>query len=125
MYLSAAVIQEGIWTGRTLIAMDYESFDPTLLQKEPRQKQVMFRGFIELMHASMAEIRNFREGTIWLTDMTEMGWKHFDRQLEQDAADFYQDGYPLKMKELGMVDPPWIVRVILAICRLFIKKKLM
>ena len=38
-------------------------------------------------------------------------------------AGLYQDGYPLKLKAMVMVDAPWIMTAILKICRLFLKKK--
>ena len=56
--------------------------------------------------------------------MSTFGWKNFDSELEKKFAGMYQDCYPFKFKLMLMVNPPWYLSTMIAIVKVFIKKKL-
>ena len=56
--------------------------------------------------------------------MTTFGWKNFDSEFEKKFAGLYQNCYPLKIKYMLLINPPWYLSTMMAIVKLFIKKKL-
>eukprot|EP00008_Paramoeba_atlantica_P014830 CAMPEP_0201479386 /NCGR_PEP_ID=MMETSP0151_2-20130828/4091_1 /ASSEMBLY_ACC=CAM_ASM_000257 /TAXON_ID=200890 /ORGANISM="Paramoeba atlantica, Strain 621/1 / CCAP 1560/9" /LENGTH=376 /DNA_ID=CAMNT_0047860859 /DNA_START=209 /DNA_END=1339 /DNA_ORIENTATION=+ len=66
-----------------------------------------------------------RMGVMMIVDLDGMGWKHFNAEFEKAASEIYQDTFPMRWGMMGMVNPPFIVKAILPIMRVFLKKKIM
>ena len=57
-----------------------------------------------------------------------MKWKALLREvedLEKKMAEVYQDTFPLRYGRFCMLKPPFIIRAVMQLMRLFLKKKLM
>jgi len=66
-----------------------------------------------------------RNGIVTLQDLAECGWKHFDTSLQQKMMGALNDNFPLRMKQMYLLNPPSFLKVLLKIAKLFMKKKMM
>jgi len=90
-----------------------------------RNRSTFYRAFWHMMNACMAQIRNVRAGAQYIFNFSNFGWGNFDPKMEKQMSNLYQDGYPMKMSLALLVDSPWYIKMVLNVCRLFLKKKLM
>ena len=59
-----------------------------------------------------------------ITQCKGMGWKNFSLELEHRAAVLYQDAIPCRFAAMPCVNAGPILRAMLALCKVFLKKKL-
>ena len=65
-----------------------------------------------------------REGLIFVCDCSNIGWKNFDIQLEKIGMKLMQDAYPLRIAGFYMLDAPFLLNVLIKICKPFLSKKM-
>jgi hypothetical protein len=66
-----------------------------------------------------------RVGVIMIGDLEGMGWRHYNHTAEQVAAQVYQDTFPMRWGMMVLMNPPFIIKAILGLMRVFLKKKIM
>jgi len=66
-----------------------------------------------------------REGVIIVQDMSGFSWKNFDTRFERHIAEAMQDHFPQRVKKILLLNPPVILRAVLAVLRVIMKKKMM
>lgn len=108
--------------GRSSSFMDSGRFDPKSL--DPKKFHLLIKLFFMYMDLLTSTISLTRNGTVFISDMSNFGWKNFDQTLEKKFSGLYQDCYPIKFARMLMVNPPWYMSAILAIMKLFLKKKI-
>ena len=59
-----------------------------------------------------------------ITQCRGMGWKNFSFELEKRAAVLYQDAIPCRFDMMLMVNGGYLIRMMVALCKVFLKKKL-
>jgi hypothetical protein len=67
----------------------------------------------------------FRNGYMVVQDFTGYSWKHFDMGLQKAMGAIFQDNFPITRRKCLVINPPTIFKALLAVFKLFIKKKLM
>merc|ERR1719461_1469408 len=72
-----------------------------------------------------ADLNCVRKGMIQVGTLKGAGWKNFSMAIEKKAAPLYQDAIPIKFRKFYMAETPFVFRMIINICKVFIKKKVM
>jgi len=67
----------------------------------------------------------FRNGFVFVQDYQDYGWKNFDIKFQQALTTVLQDTFPILLKKILLINPPTILKAIIAICKVFMKKKIM
>eukprot|EP01116_Phalansterium_solitarium_P006612 TRINITY_DN18938_c0_g1_i1.p1 TRINITY_DN18938_c0_g1~~TRINITY_DN18938_c0_g1_i1.p1 ORF type:complete len:291 (+),score=112.51 TRINITY_DN18938_c0_g1_i1:88-960(+) len=66
----------------------------------------------------------FRDGIIVIESIHGVSMSSYDMKNGKALMSAFQDHFPLRIKLIVVVDPPGIVRALMAIARIFLKKKL-
>jgi hypothetical protein len=69
------------------------------------------------------DITSIREGIVMIADCEGVGWKNLSSQMEKHAAHLYQDAYPIRIKEMATLKPPSVFKVMCALCKPFLSKR--
>ncbi len=109
--------------GRSRVGFDYGKFDPTKVYEAKDWKQ-MVRLMTTLMDSLSADFDDIRTGSVFLLDVSELGWANFSADVERKMAGLYQDAYPIKIKRMVLLDSPFIIWAVLKVISLFLKQKL-
>jgi len=99
-------------------------FDPSLIKTEQDWRYVVKTITLNL-HAANPTISHVRNGIANIAKMTGVGFKNISPSVERKMSAVYQDAFPVRIKEIYMVDPPSILHWILKVASLFLKKKIM
>mmetsp|Transcript_6737 Transcript_6737/g.17243 ORF Transcript_6737/g.17243 Transcript_6737/m.17243 type:complete len:261 (-) Transcript_6737:51-833(-) len=110
--------------GRVAIFMDYSAFLPGAI-KSPTEWKFVLKAFFNLFDCVAATIEDVRQGCCFVAFCKGMGFNNFSLEMEKKFSEVYQDGYPLKFKQITMVDPPSIISAMINLCKVFLSKKLM
>eukprot|EP00294_Goniomonas_avonlea_P003833 CAMPEP_0114540142 /NCGR_PEP_ID=MMETSP0114-20121206/608_1 /TAXON_ID=31324 /ORGANISM="Goniomonas sp, Strain m" /LENGTH=263 /DNA_ID=CAMNT_0001724281 /DNA_START=59 /DNA_END=850 /DNA_ORIENTATION=- len=109
--------------GRQSVYMDYGEFDPAHFESE-ESFRFLFKGLLEWISALAPTLADVRNGSVWICNCKTLGWKNFSLEMEKKFSVVYQDGMPLKIKAMYMVDSGTIITQIIKLCKVFLKKKL-
>lgn len=66
----------------------------------------------------------FRDGMTVIEDIHGAGLANFDMKMSKEISSVFQDRFPMRIKLIIVVDPPTIVRIMIAFARLFVKAKI-
>jgi hypothetical protein len=108
--------------GRYVTTWNYNAFLPAAYQN-PEDWKACFSAFYYLFDAMQPDIASIREGIVMIADCEGVGWKNFSLKMEKQAAHLYQDAYPIRIKEMTMLNPPSVFKVIYALCKPFLSKR--
>merc|ERR1719461_2391889 len=72
-----------------------------------------------------ADLNCVRKGMIQVGSLKGAGWKNFSMAIEKKAAPLYQEAIPIKFRKMYMAETPFVFRMIINLCKVFMKKKLM
>jgi len=67
----------------------------------------------------------YRNGMLTVHNFAGYGWRHFDMKRQKAIGEIMQGAFPFMMKKMVVLNPPTILKAIMAICRLFIKQKIL
>ena len=106
MILAAAHNSDGVgvWL------MRYRDFVPADF-KGVEEWRSFTKLFVSIMDALMCDLDAVRSGLLMVCDCAGMGWSNFDRELEERGTEIFQDGYPMKIHGMILVDSPWWMKV--------------
>lgn len=108
--------------GRYVVTMDYKCFEPAKFES-PEDWKVLFAGFYYMMEASQPDISSIREGTAMICESKGIAWKNFSLEIEKRGAALYQDAYPVRIKEISILNAPAIMRIMYVMCKPFLGKR--
>ena len=86
--------------------------------------KAMMLEMVLFFHCCASDLDECRRGMTMVTQCKGMGWKNFSLELEHRAAVLYQDAIPCRFAGMPMVNAGPIVRAMLALCKVFLKKKI-
>jgi hypothetical protein len=115
--------------GSPIVCCDVNPYLPGQLKKpstpegEAEWKEMMLE-LVLLFHCSASNLDECRSGMTFITQCKGMGWKNFSLELEHRAAVLYQDAIPCRFAGMPCVNAGPILRVMLALCKVFLKKKI-
>jgi len=109
--------------GAQIFCCDMLEYLPAQLEGQEEIK-MMIHDFLLMMEAMNADLDDVRKGVVFVTDAGGIGWNNINMELEKKCAPLYQDAFPCKFKSLPMVNPGRIMTAILALFKLFLKKKM-
>eukprot|EP00039_Didymoeca_costata_P004044 m.71083 g.71083 ORF g.71083 m.71083 type:complete len:166 (+) comp12206_c1_seq2:566-1063(+) len=67
---------------------------------------------------------DIRRGMCFFGNCTHLGWSNFDLRFERKISEIYQDGYPIKLNAIYLMNTPTIIRAMLKLASVFLKKKI-
>jgi len=76
------------------------------------------------LRANACTLEEVRRGSFFMGDMSEMKWENFSFKLQKKIAGVIQDGYPIKLKRIILVNPPSFFFALLKLLALVMKKKI-
>mmetsp|Transcript_60128 Transcript_60128/g.137427 ORF Transcript_60128/g.137427 Transcript_60128/m.137427 type:complete len:261 (-) Transcript_60128:108-890(-) len=85
---------------------------------------LMFKATLLMYDGLTPNIEECRKGCVFAMEAKGFGWHNFSMELEKKSAILYQDGYPIKIKAMILIDPPMIISAIIQVCKVFLKKKI-
>ena len=109
--------------GGSITTWHYSSFFPKNFEKAQDWRNC-FAAFYYLMEAMQPDIAAVRQGVVFLADCKGIGWRNFSLEMEKHAAKLYQDAYPVRIKQMDMVNSPVLMKAMYTLCKPFLSKKL-
>eukprot|EP00039_Didymoeca_costata_P001184 m.50453 g.50453 ORF g.50453 m.50453 type:complete len:273 (+) comp10671_c0_seq1:203-1021(+) len=109
---------------RDAFCIDYGTFQPDLYKQDEKKWQALTQVMIETYRGATCTLPRIRGGYLFAANSKEFAFRNFDNTLEKKMAAIYQDGYPIKITHVLVVDPPLFIRMVMRIVSLFLKKKL-
>lgn len=76
------------------------------------------------MELCCCDLNEIRKGCVIVNAMGNFSWRNFSLEVERRCAFLLQDGYPVRVKGIALVDAPWIVNVALGIIKVFLSRKI-
>ena len=61
--------------------------------------------FVQLFKLANPDIASTRRGIVFCANLDGFGWSNFSLQLEKAFSGLYQEGYPVRLGAMLMVDP--------------------
>eukprot|EP00039_Didymoeca_costata_P018791 m.334989 g.334989 ORF g.334989 m.334989 type:complete len:291 (-) comp17488_c0_seq1:183-1055(-) len=110
--------------GRETYYYDYGQFNPSLMKNDKKQKQAFMRMAFAMNDAATCDLEKIRKGITFVALLRDLSSKNVDIFVEKEMAEFYQDGYPMKLSSVCMVEPPAMIRGVMNLLSMFLKKKL-
>mmetsp|Transcript_30519 Transcript_30519/g.72566 ORF Transcript_30519/g.72566 Transcript_30519/m.72566 type:complete len:261 (+) Transcript_30519:153-935(+) len=109
--------------GLVTFGMGAADFDVNKMSGD-RAQSLMFKANLLMYDGLTSTIEDARKGCVFAMDTKGLGWHNFSMEIEKKSSKLYQDGYPIKIKAMFMINPPLILSVFIKICKVFLKKKL-
>lgn len=106
-----------------VLSCDYAQFLAKKMHSEEAFK-VFLRGLFYCMQACQPNIAAMRAGFCFLANAANIGWRNFSVQAEERCAALYADAYPIRVKQMAMMNASPILRVFYNICKVFLSKKI-
>jgi hypothetical protein len=109
-------------SGRYVVTMDYKCFEPKKFES-PEDWKVLFAGFYYMLEATQPDISSIREGMGMICESKGIAWKNFSLEIEKRGAALYEDSYPVRIKEISVLNAPTIMRIMYLMCKPFLGKR--
>jgi hypothetical protein len=109
-------------SGRYIVTMDYKCFEPKKFES-PDDWKVLFAGFYYMLEATQPDISSIREGMAMICEAKGIAWKNFSLEIEKRGAALYEDAYPVRIKELSVLNAPAIMRIMYVVVKPFLGKR--
>ena len=106
--------------GKAIFAMKYSAWFP----KNYENTDVIMRCFILILNLFTENLDISRNGMIFIADCKDIGWANFDINMEKIFTKLIQDSYPLRVGAMYMLDAPFLLNVLMKICKPFLSKKM-
>jgi hypothetical protein len=110
-------------SGRYVVTVDYKCFEPKKFES-PEDWKVLFAGFYYMLEATQPDISSIREGMVMICESKGIAWKNFSLEIEKRGAALYQDAYPVRIKEMSVLNAPLIMRTMYLLCKPFLGKRI-
>lgn len=85
-------------------------------------KAATFFNFVGVFLEGMDYVRN---GICIAMDLGNFGWNHWDVSFWSGMGGMWTDTFPMLMKRIAIVNPPYILSGLMKLASLFVKKKIM
>lgn len=109
------------WAGRRIFVVDFGKPDASeLLEVFP----VLVRFASLLWDACMADVESIENGVCFVGNMKTLTWKKFNMEFVKSFCNLWQDGYPIRVRRIVLVDLPLFFRGLASVVSLFIPKKI-
>lgn len=109
--------------GRHVNVLEYKNFNPKAIKTKDDWKVAMV-AFYYLFQASQPTVAAIRNGVVWLADSEGMTMKNINRKIERKAAEFTNDTYPIRIKEIAVMDPPGAMHTLYDLLKVFLSRKI-
>ncbi|OWF43100.1 tyrosine-protein phosphatase non-receptor type 9-like [Mizuhopecten yessoensis] len=86
--------------------------------------QLVLKGLIYQLDAALESQETQRHGLVFIYDMTESKYNHFDYELSKKILNMLKGGYPARLKKVLIVTAPLWFKAPFKILRLFVREKL-
>ena len=113
--------KDGEVHGRHVFTMCYNAFIPANLDEEDLKN--FFVGFYLWLEACQPDLESVRQGMAFVLECEGLGWKNFSLELEKQAAQLYQNAYPIRIKEMSVLHPNRLMQVFYTLCKPFLSKR--
>jgi len=110
--------------GRHTCFVNAAKFYPSIMLSDPYVEQCFMRVMVDCMDAVATKVEDVERGISFVQFAKGVGYKNFSMQMEKDFAWMYQDGFPVHIKLIAMVDGNIFLRSIIKLCRVFLSKKM-
>ncbi|KNC80242.1 hypothetical protein SARC_07395 [Sphaeroforma arctica JP610] len=107
-----------------MMAMVYRNCIINDLHKDGEKgMQCLVAGFMHYLALCVCDLNEARKGIMFVCDCKGIGLKNMSLELEKEMAWLYQDGPPIKLKRVLLVDSPSILKGFMKLLKVFLKKK--
>ncbi|CAB0005075.1 unnamed protein product [Nesidiocoris tenuis] len=84
----------------------------------------LFQGLVYQLDVALESVETQKAGIVFVYDMTDSKYAHFDYDLSQKILTLLKGGYPAKLKKVLIVTAPLWFKAPFKILRLFVREKL-
>ena len=109
--------------GQKVATCDYKAFLPAKFQTQ-EDWRVLFVGLYFWLEATQSDLVAIRQGMVWICDCKGLGWKNFSLEAEKKAAHLYQDAYPVRIRDMTLLNSSPLLKVLYTLCKPFLSKRI-
>ena len=109
--------------GTQLLCYDFSKYKAHSINKGDEGYAVCMRAFFYALQASQCDFDAIRAGVRVLGDFGNLGWENFSVQAEKRAASLYSNCYPMRIKEMAMMNCNALIRVFYKLLKVFLSEK--
>lgn len=73
--------------------------------------------FVHLLEAMSSDVDAVRNGIVFVGMCEGLGWENFSFEAEKRVSEIYQDSFPVRMKAMYLLDPPFIMDAMMNIVK--------
>eukprot|EP01084_Bolivina_argentea_P143718 252309_1 len=106
--------------GRAILAIKYSLWFPANYEGT----DVIMRCFINMLNIFTEQLDYARNGVLFIADCKDMGWCNFNLEMEKIFSQLLQEGYPMRVAGMYMLDAPLLLNIMMKICKPFLSKKM-
>ena len=106
--------------GQAIFAMKYSLWYP----KNYENTDVLIKAFLIILNKFTENLNYSRKGVAFIADCADLGWVNFNVDMEKIFMKLMQDAYPLRVGAMYMIDAPFLLNVLMKICKPFLSKKM-
>lgn len=111
------------WQGRSVSTWNYNEFLVKNFKGNADAWKVAFNAYYYLFEAMNSDFAAIREGCVVIVETRGLGWKNFSMEMNRRAAELYKEAYPLRIKEMSLLNSPRVLRFMFALVSPFLSKK--
>lgn len=108
--------------GAQILCYDFSKYRCTRITSDEGYA-ICMRAFFYSLQASQADFDAIRAGVRILGDFEHLSWENFSVQAEKRAAQLYSNCYPMRLKEVAMMNAHPLVRVFYNLLKVFLSAK--
>lgn len=108
--------------GTQVLSFDFSRYKVRRLESN-EACAICMRAFFYSLQCCSANLEMIRNGVRLLGDFGGLSWDNFSVTAEKRAAELYSDCYPMRMKEMIMMDANPLIRIFYGVLKLFLSKK--
>eukprot|EP01083_Nonionella_stella_P010962 31165_1 len=106
--------------GKAILACKYSMWLPSNYEST----DVIMKCFLFILNYFTENLDCSRNGMIFIADCSNIGWVNFNIDMEKIFTKLMQDAYPLRVGAMYMCDAPFLLNILLKICKPFLSKKM-
>lgn len=108
--------------GKSCVTMNIGVFRPATMENK-EEIELCLADCLVLFECACHDLNEIRNGLLFVTQCSGLGWSNFSVEMEKLAAPMYDECYPIKVSDWDwMVDAPWIIKGMLKLCQMAMMK---
>lgn len=79
---------------------------------------------LRFFEALTCDLDETRRGVVFMCKADGFSWRNFSYEIEKRGSEFYQQGFPIRVVKMCIVDPPFLIYAVLKLVSMFLNEKM-